>query len=83
MDQTQLTPRSIQLFKDLANDAGNWGGSPLFGGNVGCDKGDKGNLTQLKKAGLLTTQEDEGLSWVNFTEAGVEYARSLGIEIEC
>ena len=43
---------------------------------------DRCNLTQLKKAGLITTWTDEGWTWINFTEAGKRKAAEHGIEIQ-
>jgi hypothetical protein len=78
-----LTPDVLALFDALAADAANWSGSPLFGGNVGRDPAHKGHLANLKKAGLVTTQEDDDAGkrdmngrrlpptyWVYFTDAG-------------
>lgn len=78
-----LTKKSIDLFVAYAEDADNWSGSPLVGGNVGGSKEDRGNLTQLKKAGLITTdyEQDDDCTWINFTDMGVEYAAALGITI--
>lgn len=79
-----ITDRSLALFLDYARDAGNWNGNPLVGGNVGRSKEDRGNLTQLKQAGLLTTEkdwEDRSLAWVYFTEAGRALAATHGITI--
>lgn len=76
-----LTTKSIDLFVAYAEDAGNWSGTPLVGGNVGGSKEDRGNLTQLKKAGLIETDYDEGCTWLYFTDMGVEYAAALGITI--
>lgn len=70
----KLTPKSLQLFLDYAADADNWSGTPLVGGNVGGSKEDRGNLTQLKRAKLLTT-------WISFTDAGRAFAKENGIEI--
>lgn len=78
---TEITEASKSLFVAYAKDAGNWGGTPLVGGNVGGSKQDAGNLTDLKKRGLLTTFESDRLQWVSFTDAGVTYAKSLGIEV--
>lgn len=75
-----ITEASKALFVALAEDAGNWGGTPLLGGNVDITKEERGNLTQLKQVGLLTTFTDEG-TWVDFTDAGKAYALELGIEI--
>lgn len=78
----QITDRSKELFIAYAEDADNWGGTPLVGGNVGGSKEDRGNLTQLKLADLLTTFDDgEGCIWIEFTPKGLEYAAALGIKI--
>jgi hypothetical protein len=77
----KITEQSKALFVAYAEDAGNWSGQPMVGGNVGGSKEDCGNLTQLKKAGLLTTFESDGLMWIDFTDAGRAYAAELGISI--
>lgn len=74
-----ITEASRAVFLAYAKDAGNWNGSPLVGGNVGGSKAERGNLTQLKKAGLIETQLDEGNTWIYFTQLGREYARELGV----
>ena len=79
--QISITEQSMNLFLAYANDADNWGGNPLVGGNVGGSKEDRGNLTQLKVAGLIQTFVDEGCTWVQFTEAGKKLAAENGIEI--
>jgi hypothetical protein len=76
-----ITGRTLELFLAYAKDAGNWSGSPLVGGNVGGSKEDRGNLTQMKKAGLVTTQVDEGNTWLYFTEAGRALAAEHGITL--
>ena len=73
-----LTTASMELFADLWNDAPNWSGTPLLGGNVDLTKEERGNLTDLKKAGLLTTSKSGGEVWVHFTEAG----KSLGERLD-
>ena len=78
--RVQITDESKRVFLAYANDANNWNGNPLVGGNVGGSKEERGNLTQLKKAGLIETQEDEGNTWLYFTLKGQEYARSLGVK---
>jgi hypothetical protein len=77
----KITETSRQVFIDYAEDAGNWTGNPLVGGNVGGTKEERGNLTQLKRAGLITTQTDEGFTWVFFTEDGERYANDLNIHL--
>lgn len=81
MNTVQITEQSKALFIAYAKDAGNWSGCPMVGGNVGGSKADAGNLTQLKIAGLVETWNDEGCTWLNFTDAGKAYADSLGIDV--
>jgi hypothetical protein len=78
-----LTVKSTALFIDLVKDAGNWNGNPLWGGNVGGSREDRGNLTDIKKAGLVTTDMDDGCIWIFFTDLGKKFAKGLGYEIEC
>lgn len=70
MTTTTLTPNTIKLFKELATDAPNWNGQPMFDGT----KEERGNLTHLKKLGFITTFVSDGSIWVDFTEAGMQYA---------
>lgn len=76
-----ITDTSKKVFLAYAKDAANWSGTPLIGGNVGGSKEERGNLTQLKRAGLITTFRSEGCDWVVFTDAGKDYAAKNGIEI--
>ena len=78
---TSISKTSMELFLDLARDADNWSGCPLIGGNVEMTKELRGNLTQLKRAGLLTTQREQGEVWAIFTAAGKALALEHGIEI--
>jgi hypothetical protein len=75
-----LTTASQGLFTLLAKDAGNWGSMVPTDGNVDMTAAQRGNLTQLKQAKLITTTRYDGAAWVLFTEAGVAYAEELGIE---
>lgn len=71
-----LTESTKNLFVELVKDAPNWSGTPLFQGT----KSQQGNLTDLKKNGLITTQQDSDNSrcfWVYFTDAGKKYAIDL------
>jgi len=79
MTAITLTDSSLTLFTALVKDAGNWSGTPLWGGNVGGSAADNGNLTDLKIKGLVTTFEDEGLDYVEFTPLAKEYAAELGL----
>lgn len=76
-----ITRESMRVFLDYAKDAGNWSGTPMVGGNVGGTKEERGNLTQLKQAGLITTFVYNGLTWVDFTTEGKALAARLGAPI--
>lgn len=76
-----ITAASLALFIAYAKDAGNWSGQPLVGGNVGGSKEDRGNLTQLKRAKLITTVTDEGCTWINFTDTGKAFATQNGVSL--
>jgi len=78
--KTNITEQSLKLFLEYAEDSDNWSGYPLVGGNVGGSKEDRGNLTQLKRAGLITTWNDDG-TWISFTDAGKALALEHGIEV--
>lgn len=90
MDSVDITPASLALFLALARDAGNWNGTPLFGGNAGTSKAEQGNLTQLKRAGLVTTWDERdrvnGLiqvsTWVEFTDKGRALAAEHGVALD-
>jgi hypothetical protein len=77
-----LTAASHALFIEFAKDAGNWAGMPMVNGNVTVTQAQKGNLTDLKKAGLVTTSVDGGISWLSFTAGGKEYATKHGVTID-
>lgn len=77
-----ITPASLKLLTGFVNDAPNWSGSPM----VDVTPAEKGNLTQLKKAGFLHTFRDEGIDWVvfnkgvhQFTVDGLPGARQLTV----
>jgi len=81
MTTISLSPEALAYFIELAEDAPDWSGSPLIGGNVEQTKQRDGYLTDLKKKDLLTTQEDEGDVWVYFTPAGRGLAAEHGIAL--
>lgn len=72
-----ITEASKTLFIELAKDAGNWNGNPL----IDISKEQRGNLSQLKKSGLLTTFIDDRCQFVEFTNDGRSYAETLGINL--
>lgn len=78
---TELTPASHDLFMEFANDAGNWSGTPPTDGNVQMTNSQRGNLTHLKKLGLIITDEYDGSAWVSFTEKGIAYAGQNGVDL--
>ena len=76
-----ITAKSLEVFLAYARDAANWSGTPLVGGNVGGGPEERGNLTQLKRAGLIGTFKSDGLHWVTFTEAGTKLAAEHGVDV--
>ncbi len=78
----KITDESMRVFLAYAKDAANWSGTPLVGGNVGGTKEERGNLTQLKRAGLIKTNRLNGEMWISFTDAGKTLAAEHGISPE-
>lgn len=85
----QLPANAVKLFTLYLRDAGNWSGTPLVGGNVTLlgETEDRGLLTYLKRAGLVTTRQDDERRqcyWLSFTEdAGFKFAATLGYAARC
>lgn len=71
----ELTPGSRDLFVGLVEDAPNWSGSPL----VTVSPAERGNLTHLKRLGLIETFVDEGCAFAVFTDAGKALAAEMGL----
>lgn len=82
MTATFITPAVVARFIEYAKDAGNWGGTPCVGGNVGGDAADKGYLANMKKAGLIQTFESDGATFVEFLPAGAALAAEHGINLK-
>ena len=83
--EIRLTEESHAAFMEYANDAPNWGGTPLISGNVSGSKKRNGNLTDLKRKGLIVTQPDDerpSLHWLTFTGLGRDYSKLHGIDID-
>lgn len=76
-----LPLKSFEFFRDLAEDAPNWSGAPLIGGNVGQGRSNGGMTRKLVDAGLITTITEEGDTWAAFTDAGKAAAAKIGIDI--
>ena len=79
---TNLSAESLAYFLALASDAGDWGGTPLIGGNVAQGETENGYLTACKKAGLIGTFKSDGQTWAKFTPQGVCLAAEHGIELD-
>ena len=77
MTNANMTPATKALFVTFAEDADNWSGTPL----LDITAAERGNLSDLKKRGLVKTMRDEGCDWVIFTEAGVAFGAELGYEL--
>jgi len=77
MQTNDLTIDSKNLFISLVNDAPNWSDTPMFKG----DQHQAGNLTDLKRKGLIKTFADCGCIFVVFTELGIKYANELGLDL--
>jgi len=75
--RNHLTAASLELFLALAHDAGNWSGTPL----IDVTPAERGNLTQLKKQGLLQTFRSDGHDFAEFLPAGKTLAAEHGINI--
>jgi len=75
-----LTTDSLALFIEFAEDACNYSGTPEVGGNVHMNAARRGNLTDLKKHGLVRTFVDGNLAWIEFTARGHAYAKFLGLD---
>lgn len=74
---TNISKDSLNLFIALASDADNWNGQPL----IDITKEQRGNLSDLKKKGLITTFRDDGCDWADFTDDGIALAAEHGISI--
>ena len=77
----ELSPNALSLFRLYWQDAGNWSGTPMLNGNVSLlgSKEDRGLITHLKMAGLITTFSDEGCSFLSFTDKGKKFGESIGL----
>ena len=74
-----MTHATEKLLFAYWNDRGNWGGTPMVGGNVGGSAEDRGNLTDLKNKGLVATFGSDGATFVMFTDLGVAYCNDLHV----
>lgn len=70
-----LTPASLALFIKLAK--GHVNQFPLI---EDLSKSEEGNLTDLKKLGLVETYKEDGCLWSIMTEAGCKLSVEQGID---
>lgn len=75
-----VTAGELELFRKLAQDAGNWSGTPLL---PLISPQEKGYFTSLKKRGLMGSFVDSGCVFATFSKTGALMAKELyGVEIE-
>ncbi len=72
-----ISEKSLALFVRFAKDASNWDGTPM----IDITKEERGNLTQLKKADLVTTFRSDDWDYVQFTALGVQLAEANGVRL--
>jgi len=83
----KITDESLAVFLAYAKDAGNWAGTPPIGvdGNVCAShyaaRKERGNLTQLKRAGLIVTFRSDRHDFIEFTSVGKRLAKEHGINL--
>ena len=70
-----LSEETAELFASLAWDAPNWSGCPM----LDITKEQRGNLTDLKKRGLLSTQKSDGIHDAFFTDEGKALIKSSAL----
>ncbi len=74
MNKEVLTPSSQHLFTAIVGAAGNWSGTPPCYELINSQT--RGNLTQLKRAGLVTTFRSDCEEWISITPAGKAKAKA-------
>lgn len=83
MIHTELTPDSLKLFHYLADEKSRFGDDPYLEDLRTMSQADNGNITDLKKRGLIRVDEmTYGKHLVVFTPEGTKLAVSLGIDID-
>ena len=75
-----LTEKSLAFFTKCAKEAPNFGGNPWVC-EVISSAADKGNLTDIKKVGLIRTVNNGDGEYLVFTPEGRNLAQSLNIEL--
>ena len=77
----ELTEGTKALFIEYLEDSPNWSWSPrITKGNVETSLKNNGHLTDMIKKGLVETFENEPNEYfMDFTQLGIDYARSIGL----
>jgi hypothetical protein len=73
-----MTDETAKLFRSIVEDLPNWTGTTPCFNHLNAAR--RGNLTDLKKLGLVTTFRSDGDDWIELTPAGEDRARELGLE---
>jgi hypothetical protein len=74
-----LSEKCLSLFIAYAQDAGNWDGLPVIGGNINSTLENNGYLGDLVKKGYIETEWFESGQFIRFTNKGKELAEENGI----
>jgi hypothetical protein len=83
MQDTQLTPASLELFRSIADEKARFGDDPYLEDMPPMSHADNGNMTDLKRRGLIDVYEtDYGKHLVKVTSEGTKLALSLGLDID-
>ena len=73
-----LTPGSSAFLVKLFQDAPNWSGQPMLDFVTPADKG---NITDLKRKKLISTNVEEGCTFVWFHDEARSIAAAFGIDL--
>jgi hypothetical protein len=72
-----MTDETAKLFRSIVEDLPNWTGTTPCFNHLNAAR--RGNLTDLKKLGLVTTFRNDGDDWIELTAAGEQHAHALGL----
>jgi len=80
--EIEITEASKEVFREYAEDAGNWSGNPwVSDGNISPTRQTRGNLGDLVKKQLIKIEDSDGQKYIEFTQLGIKYAETLGIDL--
>jgi len=77
-----LTATSRSLLLRLISDAPNWAGNPMLAqSSIGGDeRKERGNITDLKRKGLITSFIDDGFVFITFSKKCYDILDALNIQ---